>query len=394
MTVWRQVAAYVSLRSLTPRQWIVLLLLVVLLIGSDLFDIVPYVTRDTLAFEVELLLGLTALGMSLADRLTLAERRRWRNRVVLVTVAVGLAAASAEATTRWVFRSVTSSADGAAYFSRRWGQRSPVLLNAFGFRERGFAAVKAPGTYRIAVVGDSFTFGNGLEPHERYSGLLQQWLPAGFEVLNLAVPGNNTPQHLATLQSRVLPLGPDYVLLQWFVNDIEGDDLQGRPVTRPLLPAPRLHEWLRRRSALYTIANTGWSNLQVANGMTASYADYLQARAGNPHGADARREAALLRAIIDACHRAGASVGMVLFPDTGAPLDASYPFAYLHDRVLEICEAEGITCLDLRNDFAAIGDRRTLWVSPFDHHPSAAANRIAAIKLLETFRREWSAGPQ
>lgn len=380
---------YFALHGLPARRLAILLLLMVLLVGSDVLDVVPYVDADTLSFEVEVLLALTALAMSLADRLSADERRAWRNRAILVCVTLALASAAAEGATRWLFRDVTTAADNGAYFSRRWMRAGHVVRNGDGFRERPFAA-KPAGVYRIAIVGDSFTFGNGLETRQRFSDLLQQWLPARVEILNMGIPGDNTPQHLETVRSRVLPLDPDYVLLQWFVNDIEGDEVRFRPALRPLLPAEPVHNWLLIRSALYTVANVRWGDLQVRRGISGSYADYLRERAGHPDSPDARRDAQQWRAILDVCRQRGIGAGLVLFPDTSGPLDDSYAFGYLHDRMRKLCDEEGLTCLDLRSDFAAVPDRRALWVSPFDHHPSARANAIAAVRILETFRREWN----
>ena len=85
-------------------------------------------------------------------------------------------------------------------------------------------------------------------------------------------------------------------------------------------------------------------------------------------------------------------MGIVLFPDTAAPIDQHYPFGYLHDRVLEACGAHGLTCVDLRTDFAGIKDRESLWANKLDHHPSARANAIAAEKILETYSPMWAAG--
>lgn len=361
----------------------------ILLVGANLLGANPYVDPDALTIEIQWALGLGVLALTLADYLTPAARRAWRHRAILVTASVLIAVGSAEAGARWLYRHVASSADGGAYFSRQWVRRGYVHRNALGFRERAFSMAKPPGVYRIAVLGDSLTFGNGLRSEERYSDRLQQWLPKRVEVLNFGVGGDNTPQHLNTLRTHVLPANPDFVLLQWFTNDIEGDDVERRPGVWRLMPFATAHHWLSARSALYTVANMRWGEMQIAAGMTRSYGDYLRARAGDPNSDDARREAELLTRIIDECRHRGRSIGIVLFPDLGAEPGERYPYAYLHDRVLELCLRNGVPCLDLRDTFAATRDRRSLWVSQFDHHPSARANEIAALKILEVFGTEW-----
>jgi hypothetical protein len=64
-------------------------------------------------------------------------------------------------------------------------------VNRFGFRERDFQLEKPANVYRITVIGDSLTFGNGIEEQDRVSNLLEQRLNADqnrgnvdYEVLN------------------------------------------------------------------------------------------------------------------------------------------------------------------------------------------------------------------
>jgi len=123
--------------------------------------------------------------------------------------------------------------------------------------------------------------------------------------------------------------------------------------------------------------------------MTTSYPTYLQHRLGDPNSHDSRLDRELLDDLIVTTQRKGVPMGIVLFPDTAAPIDAHYPFGYLHDRVLEACGAHSLTCVDLRNDFAGIKDRQSLWANKLDHHPSARANAIAAEKILEAYSPIW-----
>src|SRR5260370_372570 len=60
-------------------------------------------------------------------------------------------------------------------------------------------------------------------------------LGARYGVLNFGMPGNNMPEHLQELDV-VLPLHPNFVLLQLYVNDFETPNMR-RPQTYPLLPS-------------------------------------------------------------------------------------------------------------------------------------------------------------
>jgi hypothetical protein len=384
-----------SLRALPAGRSLALAAVATLLAAADWLPENRYVDPDHLEFALSMGLGISAIALSLRDRLDAADIARWRKRALLVVFTVLFAIGLAEPLTRVIFRNVTTSSDNGGFFTRRWLRSGAVQLNSAGFRGHAFTALKAPRAYRIAVIGDSFTFGNGIRQQDRYSDLLQTRLPEHFEVLNFGTPGANTPEH-RTLVSHLLPvIRPDFVLLQWYVNDTEDDDATGRPSFRPLMPVRSVHNWLNDASALYTIANMQWAETQVALGMTSSYTDYLKRRLGDPASRDSQVDRGILLELIALCKRAGVPVGIVLFPDAaGADFGAGYPFAYLHERVLDICREQGLTCVDLRKDFALVKDHRLLWANRLDHHPSALANEIAAVRIFETFSTEWATLPK
>jgi lysophospholipase L1-like esterase len=101
-----------------------------------------------------------------------------------------------------------------------------VHTNAHGFRSPDWSPAPAPGTVRIAVLGDSSTFGWGVEGFEAYPERLQGALarrwhvdPARVEVLNLGVPGYSTFQGRVLLARTALTLAPDLVVWSYLSND-------------------------------------------------------------------------------------------------------------------------------------------------------------------------------
>jgi hypothetical protein len=378
-----------SLRVLPHWRALALAIGALLLAVADWLPPNQYVDPDLLEFTLTMALGWWAIAIAMSDRLSREELRTWRNRITLLACSLVLSALAAEAVTRFVFRDITTTANSGGYFSRRWARSPTIQANHSGFRDRDFAIVKPQGPYRIAVVGDSFTYGNGIPEADRYTNRLQAWLPATFEVLNFGVPGDNTPEEYISIASRILPTRPDYILLQWFVNDVEGADASSRPRYLALLPPTLGGHWFARHSALYDIASMAWLKWQVRFHLATSYPDYLIARTADPSSVDARREHELVHDIASLARREHIGLGIVLFPDAGYDLGADYPFTFLHQRVLEDCRAEHISCLDLQPTFASIKDRSALWVNRFDHHPSARANEIAALEILTLFQPQW-----
>lgn len=110
-----------------------------------------------------------------------------------------------------------------------WFAGVPVRINALGFRDqRDYAVEKAPGTFRILVLGDSVTFGHGALDETTYPYLLEQQLKAwrgdvNWEVWNLGVPGYNTRQELDYLTEVRSRYQPDLVIVGFYSNDFDGN---------------------------------------------------------------------------------------------------------------------------------------------------------------------------
>ena len=102
-----------------------------------------------------------------------------------------------------------------------WG--TEVTVNAHGFRDREYKTEKSRGVYRIAVLGDSVTFGNFLPVEATYPKRLEQafhrrGLPV--EVLNFGVGGYDTLQEVALLKDLGLKFAPDEVIVGYSMNDV------------------------------------------------------------------------------------------------------------------------------------------------------------------------------
>jgi lysophospholipase L1-like esterase len=99
-----------------------------------------------------------------------------------------------------------------------------VALNSRGFRTEEFIPHKAPGVFRIACVGDSWTFGANVDQRDAYpqrlGELLGEAFPrASFEVLNLGTMAYSSHQGLELVRREVLDLSPDAILIGFAMND-------------------------------------------------------------------------------------------------------------------------------------------------------------------------------
>lgn len=120
-------------------------------------------------------------------------------------------------------------------------------INSLGMRGPEIDLDDRGGALTIAAVGDSHTFSVGVPSWElSFPARIAYHLASGSEpvrVLNFGVPGYNTAQELELFESRVVGLSPDWVILQYTVNDSH--------VCNYLQPGhPRVNAWIHRSAFL------------------------------------------------------------------------------------------------------------------------------------------------
>ncbi len=114
-----------------------------------------------------------------------------------------------------------------------WEFTSDIRLNARGFRDTEVAVAKPPGVFRVVLLGDSITWGHGVEQSQRYGDILTEDLHLqgrAVQVVNLAVSGYGTDQELLLWEREGRSYCADLVLLGLYENDVRENALafQGR----------------------------------------------------------------------------------------------------------------------------------------------------------------------
>lgn len=107
-------------------------------------------------------------------------------------------------------------------------------LNSLGMRD----AEPTDAAHRIAVIGDSITYGPGVPMTETWPKLLERRLP-GVGVLNFAVPGYATEQEVETLRVKGLAYDPDTVIVQYYMNDDDHFNLIFQDMLKSIKETPR-----------------------------------------------------------------------------------------------------------------------------------------------------------
>ncbi|MCA9910051.1 MAG: hypothetical protein KC519_15440, partial [Anaerolineae bacterium] len=251
--------------------------------------------------------------------------------------------------------------------SNNWMERY-WQLNSWGYRDREWTPEDWQGKTTVAIVGDSLAAGWGIvDPADRFSDVLANELGSDYAVFNLGVPGSSTPEQLDTLKA--LPVQPNVVILQYFLNDIDYASLSlGQNLN--ITDIPPLAQESHLVDFVYARANAGFGQ----DYWTLHYAAYDNLAVWRVHEGE-------LNAFADYVDRIGARLIVVIFPNLQDPVTS---VAYV-DRVAQVFEARGVTDILRLYDVAAAWKREDVIVSPRDAHPSVALHHYVGETLYERF---------
>jgi lysophospholipase L1-like esterase len=93
-----------------------------------------------------------------------------------------------------------------------WGRVRPASTNSKGWRDVEHSYDKPNGVRRVLALGDSYTFGVGVDDGERFTDVLARHCDR-VEIINLGVTGYGTDQELRVLELEGFRHKPDIVVL-------------------------------------------------------------------------------------------------------------------------------------------------------------------------------------
>ena len=262
--------------------------------------------------------------------------------------------------------------------------RSPMFYDRAEARAHPWT-VGASNVLRIAVIGDSFTVGVGVQTDDTYGARLERLLnfnagsvPA--EVRVYAHPGTSTFQQKPLLQE-ALAQKPAIVIQGICLNDFE-DWSHPKKIQRWRAewmhePSPFQLFCVRHSRVAAFIGARLWAARSPRRCET--YYRHLY----DPNGAGALRFKNTIEVFRDACAANGAVFVPVVFPLLSFDFSPErYPMSFAHDAIRRICDECGVPCLDLLPAFRGTSPERMQAVPGVDPHPSEIAHHIAAEAIL------------
>lgn len=266
----------------------------------------------------------------------------------------------------------------------QWNDRPKAYFipqNATVLTDRAYAPVKKPGTIRIAVVGDSFSFGPYLQFDDTFAKRLERWLNLNekqplVEVINYGVPRYSTSHEIAVVE-RAIKEGADLVVLQITLNDPEIKPY--RPTG--LLVDEKTGELVESSKLFQYWRSLGYVVRRIEN--TQTHKDYVKYFFKLFEGKKTWRQFTdSLKAIVARCKKADVPLAAAVFPLFGHPVNADYPFFPLHEKVAGALKALEVPSTDLTEAYRDLPLDRLQVIPVADRHPNEIGHRIAAEAML------------
>ncbi len=131
-----------------------------------------------------------------------------------------------------------------------------LRINSLGYRDREHTLEKPNGTFRIAVLGDSFTEARQVPIEDTYWHHVGKELGActalsgrQIEMLNFGIGGYNTSQEVMTYDLDARRFAPDLVLLGFFAgNDVQDNDAERSRIWH--ISSPPIHRLVENKLVL------------------------------------------------------------------------------------------------------------------------------------------------
>ena len=264
------------------------------------------------------------------------------------------------------------------------GHQARARLNRHGFNDREHAFGNPPGVKRIAVLGDSFVWGVGVEEqviwtHKLERLLNQKGMPT--EILHWGKPGWSTLDQFRFLKADGIRYAFDLLLVGWVTNDPMMDESLN--IKRFIYDGGIIDRIIVQPVSRYLFPNAISLCVDLTNAFFDTFFGYGYANwMEKVYSEDnLNRYQALLKEMARYCQARGIELLFVMTPENHHPAIKSR-----FDRIAVLLRNAGIPYLDLYPVIHAQLHHipgRKLWANPADGHPGDAITDLLSRSVYQ-----------
>lgn len=282
--------------------------------------------------------------------------------------------------------------DAPQTFEEAPGGQYRLRTNGLGVRDERSLIPKDGGSLRILVVGDSMTFGHGVEREQAFPAVLERTLGSEhgrpLDVVNAGVTCWGQREEVAFLEHRAPDLAPDFVLLEFTVANDVLDNLRYEDGSEDLVPDPHLGADLSEHPIFelpFAETSRAWRLFAWHVGRhVVRYRAMLEPRR-------LERTRALIRRARDAAGILHARFGLVIAPtvvqvDDGAT-ETILRTRRINDAVIRMAKEDGIAVYDPLATLKSARAKGEKTYFPKDMHWNAKGHEVVGQGLAA-----WMAG--
>lgn len=284
-----------------------------------------------------------------------------------------------------------------------WGHE--VRNNRWGFRERDFdiSTIKKADFFTVVVLGDSLTWGAGLEESERYSNLLEGHLQSEYPnkkimVINFGVSGGPTTMEQNIYGSIYQELKPNLTIVGFCLNDpqeksqdyskeretffskiepklnfLDRYHMKGtakhisKIYENMLLASKKIPRWTEALDRVYDVDSIEWNKFSKA---LEKIAQMSQEISTNPPIFISLNQGTFDRTLTDYNH----------------PNEQLKLFLKWYHQAELAASKSGFIAINCEKEFNSLGNHMLQVVPKEDGHPTAEMNKIYAQKLFSVIK--------
>lgn len=374
----------VALRARPLRYWLLLLVYIAVALGAWAVDFQPTNGRPLRAIEYAHLLASAGLLLYLTNYSVTREQLQMMGdkigsspltgaMITLTTVVIILI--GAEAYLRIFY--ITTDGYGFTAMNYHWYQNFGYAHdNSLGYRDY---EPQPDAETRIAVVGDSFAMGHGINNiDDTFPQIIERELGDSYDVNVIAESGWDSNVQVYRLDD--YPYEPDIVILSYYLNDI--DHLLGEPSLNPngafRFPTNPVSNWIVLN---FFVPNYIYYNI-VQFTSPQRQINFTERLVGSYLDDDLwAMQAWHLNEIYEWTEAHDAQLIALIWPQMAA-VEESIPATV---RVRDFFLERDVLVVDMTEDLLTRNPREMI-VNRFDAHPGIPAQRIAAEQLLTVLR--------
>lgn len=314
-----------------------------------------------------------------------------RNRSILLLLAICYTLLAIFILGEFYYRYIFDASDNVFQLKtmQRWVQRH-VIWNSDGYRDRHFSVDHPETETRIFFLGDSYTFGHGIaNVADRYMEQLTARLQTDCSAdkiirgYNLARPGHQSLTHLETLKINLPRYQPNSVIMEYYLDDIDGDKLTSQnpgfeaqifaykhnPVLNFILSRSYALEYFYFRLLFLLRPDIDWG----------AYINFNESLYRNPQVW--QRHLTTLTNVIQLTRQSGIPLVVFIIP-LSHRLGPNYPLVDVHQQLVKFFRDQSVPTLDLLpilNQYS----KEKLTVSRYDYHLNEFGHQLIADNLYQ-----------